>query len=896
MVVEVVSSQRVAFTPAHIQLACDGTFLALPKTRTDIGAWSLHDISCKPLELVGHGKTLTALALGNKSSPKLLVSAADDYVIVWDLHQCRQKVERGESVRGRVIGTTLGTVAHLALSPDDSRIAACVGAEIVILLAQRECSVAVLEGHDGAVTAAEFCPHYTATLVTISEDRTFKVWDVSELVLVYQSPILTASPFLCLTMSFTEPRVSIGAADGMVRVIDLTDGNGFRCLHQVDAEKIINRQREHRHITHEQDTTGPVKVSSRPVWRQPVQAGVGAGGEESPRVEAGTAVLAMYFSAPPMQPCPPSTNTTHLPFLHNQSSIVSDLLTSSPLLLVGTTAGFLVLNAGSLDLLEHIDFQEPLQHPDSIETNAKVLNAAGSIIFGQGADQMLWCVVGSPFENVVHILKWKQSSPGRDTSPRPQSCDRDGARGDIHGITSMNSPNSLSASKQSIEITVLSTASLLEDSPLRADMTPKQKDNKDKKPRDFVSHQKKGVITGNQPLTFKTKIKSSGYTAQPRTTMFKPQTSFSAKSSRTPPKSNAKQRVAGEYPMQANPPQHLNMKTDVAERPTPVNALAISDGGQSLACALANKSALIFPIPMSNKKASSSSSYTGHNHVVSSVSWSHCGSRLITASSDRTACVWLWSQSEPALTFDRQIKSNAPVHKENPAFSKEIQSAQFYFMDKFILMCSGNTLFLYKYYIDPTKDDVQRYLVQSRYKVVQQWTAESQAITALAAINSFLSYVVLCGCSNKNIEVFDLNAGRQIRKMTDTHARPLHALCQNEGSQFASHPSGAYDLFASAAAGDCIKLWDLRTDRCVRRYEGHLNRVHPCGLAFSPCGRFLATGSEDKCSYLFDLRSGTYLHKLQGHTDVVSDVAFNPRTPQLFTASLDGKIAVYNNR
>ncbi|WAR20183.1 WDR27-like protein [Mya arenaria] len=623
MVVEVVSSQRVAFTPAHIQLACDGTFLALPKTRTDIGAWSLHDISCKPLELVGHGKTLTALALGNKSSPKLLVSAADDYVIVWDLHQCRQKVERGESVRGRVIGTTLGTVAHLALSPDDSRIAACVGAEIVILLAQRECSVAVLEGHDGAVTAAEFCPHYTATLVTISEDRTFKV-----------------------------------------RVIDLTDGNGFRCLHQVDAEKIINRQREHRHITHEQDTTGPVKVSSRPVWRQPVQAGVGAGGEESPRVEAGTAVLAMYFSAPPMQPCPPSTNTTHLPFLHNQSSIVSDLLTSSPLLL-------------------------PLQHPDSIETNAKVLNAAGSIIFGQGADQMLWCVVGSPFENVVHILKWKQSSPGRDTSPRPQSCDRDGARGDIHGITSMNSPNSLSASKQSIEITVLST-------------------------------------------------------------------------------------VAGEYPMQANPPQHLNMKTDVAERPTPVNALAISDGGQSLACALANKSALIFPIPMSNKKASSSSSYTGHNHVVSSVSWSHCGSRLITASSDRTACVWLWSQSEPALTFDRQIKSNAPVHKENPAFSKEIQSAQFYFMDKFILMCSGNT--------------------------------------------------------------------------------------------------------------------------CVRRYEGHLNRVHPCGLAFSPCGRFLATGSEDKCSYLFDLRSGTYLHKLQGHTDVVSDVAFNPRTPQLFTASLDGKIAVYNNR
>ncbi len=35
--------------------------------------------------------------------------------------------------------------------------------------------------------------------------------------------------------------------------------------------------------------------------------------------------------------------------------------------------------------------------------------------------------------------------------------------------------------------------------------------------------------------------------------------------------------------------------------------------------------------------------------------------------------------------------------------------------------------------------------------------------------------------------------------------------------------------------------------RCVRRYEGHANRIHPCGVAISPCSRFLATGSEDRC-------------------------------------------------
>ena len=35
--------------------------------------------------------------------------------------------------------------------------------------------VATLEGHNGNVTCAEFCPHYRSTLVSISEDRTYKV-------------------------------------------------------------------------------------------------------------------------------------------------------------------------------------------------------------------------------------------------------------------------------------------------------------------------------------------------------------------------------------------------------------------------------------------------------------------------------------------------------------------------------------------------------------------------------------------------------------------------------------------------------------------------------------------------------------------------------------------------
>lgn len=34
--------------------------------------------------------------------------------------------------------------------------------------------------------------------------------------------------------------------------------------------------------------------------------------------------------------------------------------------------------------------------------------------------------------------------------------------------------------------------------------------------------------------------------------------------------------------------------------------------------------------------------------------------------------------------------------------------------------------------------------------------------------------------------------------------------------------------------------------RCERRFEGHPSRCYPCGMAFSPCGRYVACGAEDR--------------------------------------------------
>lgn len=47
-------------------------------------------------------------------------------------------------------------------------------------------------------------------------------------------------------------------------------------------------------------------------------------------------------------------------------------------------------------------------------------------------------------------------------------------------------------------------------------------------------------------------------------------------------------------------------------------------------------------------------------------------------------------------------------------FLKEITNAKFYYLDKFILITSGNGLHLYKYQIDASKpDDIKRFVTGS---------------------------------------------------------------------------------------------------------------------------------------------------------------------------------------
>lgn len=60
-----------------------------------------------------------------------------------------------------------------------------------------------------------------------------------------------------------------------------------------------------------------------------------------------------------------------------------------------------------------------------------------------------------------------------------------------------------------------------------------------------------------------------------------------------------------------------------------------------------------------------------------------------------------------------------------------------------------------------------------------------------------------------------------------------------------------FNLSYDVATSFCLAV-SLYPCRCVRCFEGHPNRSYPCGVAFSPCGRLMACGAEDRhvCMYV----------------------------------------------
>ncbi len=122
--------------------------------------------------------------------------------------------------------------------------------------------------------------------------------------------------------------------------------------------------------------------------------------------------------------------------------------------------------------------------------------------------------------------------------------------------------------------------------------------------------------------------------------------------------------------------------------------------------------------------------------------------------------------------------------------------------------------------------------------------------------------------------------------------RCIHTLVghSNAVTSVAFSPDGK--TLASGSQDKTIEMWKLETGKRWYTLTGHSDWV-TC-VAFSPDGRTLASGGRDKTIHIWDLNKGKWWYALTGHSDRVSAVAFSPNGEVLASSSRDKTVQLWN--
>lgn len=272
--------------------------------------------------------------------------------------------------------------------------------------------------------------------------------------------------------------------------------------------------------------------------------------------------------------------------------------------------------------------------------------------------------------------------------------------------------------------------------------------------------------------------------------------------------------------------------------------------------------------------------YTGHPQNVLSVSWSPDGTRLVSADLEGGVQVWqasdgklLWMGPDPPPSA-RGVWATAAWSPNGAWIAATVIGAD-------VPPSSMTSLW------DATHGTLIRRLADwTLYTQQVAWSPES---TRLAT-----------GGNPQSVAAWDAGSAQKIWSYQGDSAYVEGLAWSPDGTRLASCGNKPIVLFASNGG---VRIWDATSGRRVLTYWGHSSQVDLWALAWSPNGKFIASGGTDQVAQVWVARTGERVLTYRGHVDqpripgaypyAIRALAWSPDSTRIVSSAISGPIHVW---
>jgi WD40 repeat protein/serine/threonine protein kinase len=285
----------------------------------------------------------------------------------------------------------------------------------------------------------------------------------------------------------------------------------------------------------------------------------------------------------------------------------------------------------------------------------------------------------------------------------------------------------------------------------------------------------------------------------------------------------------------------------------------------------------------------------GHQGGVVSAVYSPDGSRIVTASRDKTARIW-----DARTGAQLAVLSGHADRVECAAYSPDgtrivtassDQTARIWdaVTGAQLAVLSGHDNVIYCVAYSP---DGRHIVTASIDKTARIWDARSGAQVAVlsghsgpvaTAVYSPDGTRIVTASADKTARIWDARTGAQLLVLSGHGERVLTA---------AYSPDGAH--IVTASQDKTARIWDARTGLQLAALPAQGDFVF--SAAYSPDGMNIVTTSGDRTARIWDARTQVQLAVLSGHSEFVESAAYSPDGAHIVTASTDNTARIWDAR